>query len=217
MRALDAMRATTPCDRVLEPVTGAHEAGSLHPLLAHRRSLRALGGDRVPDAVLTRLIEAARWAPSSRNEQPWRFVVVRREDSSAHAAAADVLTHRNRLWAPQAPLLMLGLARLTLGDGKPNLHAHNDLGQAVAHLTVQAMAEGLAVHQMGGFDRVGAREVFGVPENCEPMVMLAVGYPGEAADLPEELRAQETAPRARRPLGEIAFEGRFGVPLKPAT
>ena len=104
---------------------------------------------------------------------------------------------------------------MTRPDGKPHPYAPYDLGLAVSQMVLQATAEGLAIHQMAGFDRVRARDVFAAPETWEPVVMIALGYPGPADDLPDDLRARETATRTRRPLAETAFEGRFGNPMGP--
>lgn len=198
-----------------ETVTGAAESAPIHPLLARRRSPRALGGERIADAVVGRMLEAARWAPSSMNAQPWSFVVLHRDDP-AHAPVADLLLNRNRLWAPRAPLLVVALARTRRPDGAPYPAALYDLGLAVAQFVTQGTAEGLAAHQMGGFDKSRAREVLGLPEEWEPVVMIAIGRAGGALDLPEELRAGETAPRTRKPLAEMAFSGRFGRAMEPA-
>lgn len=201
----------------LEPVTQTQEEVALHPLLARRRSPRALGGAPLPEVTVTRLLEAARWAPSSANKQPWSFIVVRREDALAHAPAADLLVSRNRLWAPNAPLLIVALAQTRNADGGANPIALYDLGLAVGQLVVQATAEGLAAHQMGGFDKVRAREVLAIPDGWEPVVMIAIGEAVSPEDVHEELRAAETALRSRRPLEEFAFEGRFGQPRVRAS
>ncbi len=183
----------------------------IHPLLAERWSPRAFADQPIPADVLGSLLEAARWAPSSRNEQPWRFVVVRREDEAAHARMVEVLSGNNRLWAGRAPLLIVGIAKKTVSQsGAPNSHAWYDLGQAVAHLSVQASAAGLHVHQMGGFDRTKAQVVLEIPDDFDPVVTIAVGYLGDLADLPEQLQARETAARSRRPLQESVFDGKWG-------
>lgn len=179
------------------------------PLLAHRRSLRAFDPTPVEEPVLARLLEAARWAPSSRNAQPWHFVVIRRGDVEAHVKAVSVLTGRNSEWAPAAPLLLLALARVTDEKGRSNRHAPYDLGQAVAQLVVQASAEGLQCHQMGGFDAERARELFEVPDSFDLLTFVAVGHAGDASALPDELRALESAPRRRRGLAGISSSGRY--------
>jgi nitroreductase len=183
----------------------------IRPLLAERWSPRAFSDRPIHADVLGSLLEAARWSPSSSNEQPWRFVLIHREDEAAHSRMVETLSGNNRLWAPRAPLLMVGVASmLRSSSGRPNAHAWYDLGQSVAHLSVQATAAGLYLHQMGGFDREVARVVLEIPENYEPVVVIAVGYMGDVADLPEELQARERNPRSRRPLQESVFNGKWG-------
>lgn len=183
----------------------------IHPLLAERWSPRAFSERPIPAEVLGSLLEAARWAPSSSNEQPWRFILIHREDEEAHRRMTETLTGNNRIWAPRAPLLIVGVAAmLRASSGRPNAHAWYDLGQSIAHLSVQATAAGLHVHQMGGFDREKARVALEIPENYEPVVAFAVGYLGDVADLPEELQAREANPRSRRPLQESVFNGKWG-------
>ena len=196
------------------PVVRAPGGPSLHPLIANRRSPRSLGGDAIAPAVLERMLEAARWAPSSSNSQPWAFIVTHRDDEGPHAALADLLMGGNRVWAPQAPLLLVSMAQVTGADGKPRASAMYDLGLAVSQLVLQASAEGLMVHQMGGFDRERARDVLAIPEGWEPLAVIAIGVLGPPEALPDAMRAGETAPRMRKPLAEIAFNGRFGVPLR---
>ena len=200
------------CLPPLEPVVQAEEAVALHPLLARRRSSRALGGEPLPESTVTRLLEAARWAPSSGNRQPWSFIVVPREDTVGHTRVTELLTGRNGWWAPKAPLLVLALARTRNPDGSAHPIALYDLGLAVGQLVVQASAQGLATHQMGGFDKARAREALEIPEGWEPVVLIAIGHAGPPGGVHEMLRATETARRSRRPLEEIAFDGRFGRP-----
>jgi len=176
---------------------------ALHPLLAHRWSPRGFDAQHVlSDADLHTLLEAARWAPSSGNSQPWRFVVSRRGDA-VHFRLVKHLVPGNQLWAPAASALLLAAAATVRDDGKPQIHAWYDTGQAVADLSVQAGALGLAVHQMGGFDRDGVRAEFALPAHVEPIAMVAVGRYDPEAALPEPLWTRERAPRERRPLQEI--------------
>lgn len=204
--------ATHNSDYSLVPVVRAEGGPSLTPLIATRRSPRALGGAAIAPAVVERLLQAARWASSSMNAQPWSFIVVRREDAATHAQAVGVLMPGNVLWASKAPLMIVAVARVSV-EGKTSHTALYDLGLAVSQLVTQATSEGLAAHQMGGFDRAKAREVFALPEGWEPVVMIAIGEVGSPENLPDSLRAGETAPRTRKPLAEIAFGGRFGVAL----
>lgn len=184
-------------------------------LLAKRRSPYALLPRRVEPEKLRALLEAARWAPSSFNEQPWNFVVATRDEPEEHNRLVSVLVEANRKWAKHVPVLVLAVARILSSRGsEPNRHAVYDLGQAVANLTVQATALGLVVHQMAGFDVSRARELVGVPKGYEPMTVIALGYPGDPDSLPENLRQRQSAPRIRKPLGEFVFSGIWGEPFR---
>ncbi len=177
-----------------------------HDLLSARWSPREFANRDIDDDTLRSLLEAARWAPSCFNEQPWRFVVGRRQDGDTHARLATVLVDRNREWAQHAPLLVLSAASMTFArNGKPNRHAFHDVGLAVATMTVQATSMGLAVHQMAGFDRDAARTAFAIPDDVEPVAMIAIGYYADAATRPDS--------RARRPLVDTAFAGTWGDPV----
>jgi nitroreductase len=188
---------------------------SLHPVLAERRSPRAFLPDPVAPEDVEALLEAARWAPSANNLQPWRLVVTHR-GTPAFDALAATLSGTNRRWAPSAPLLVLAAAASHRDDGRPVRTAAYDLGQAVAHLTFEATARGLAVHQMAGFDGEAAAQAVGLPGGVEPWTVVAIGRPGPPELLEEDLRARETAPRERRPLREVASDGRFGRPFGAA-
>jgi nitroreductase len=188
-------------------------------VIRKRWSPRAFDPARdVPRSELLRLFEAARWAPSSLNEQPWRFVMASRTTSpSAFDAMFGTLTERNRGWAHAAPVLTLVAVHRTIEqfDGMENIHAWYDAGQAVAFLTLQATAQGLSLRQMEGFDRDRAREVCAVPEPFEPAVMIAIGYVGSPDALSvEKHRAAEQQPRARRPISDFVFEGIWGCRLR---
>lgn len=178
-------------------------------LIRERWSPRAFDAARpVTAGDLWRLFEAARWAPSSRNEQPWRFVVADQEQSpEAYGALLGAITPGNRAWAHAAPVLVLVAVRLTVEQtGEANRHAYYDAGQAVALLTIQAQSQGLAIRQMEGFDHLKARAVCGVPDAFEPAVVMAIGYPGAPESLASDKhRASETTPRRRRPATEFVF------------
>ncbi len=185
----------------------------IHGLLARRWSPRALDPSRPLEAekVLS-LLEAARWAPSSGNEQPWRFLVFDSRDPESLEAARSCLAEGNA-WAKKAPVLLLSVAsELISRNGKPNLLARHDVGLATENLLLQATEMGLAIHPMAGFDAGRARELFRIPEGCAPLAMIAVAYPGDPADLSEETRKRETAPRTRRPVAAWAFRGAWDVP-----
>jgi nitroreductase len=185
----------------------------IHELLASRRSPRAYSERAVEPEKLLSVFEAARWSPSSANEQPWRFFVATKDDTRTFSALASSLKPGNRHWAERAPVLVLALAQTTYSkNGSPNHHALYDLGQSVAFLTVEATARGLSVHQMGGFDRENVRESLSIPAGFEPVVMFALGYAADPAILPEELQKREQAPRSRKSLNELVFTEAWGTP-----
>ena len=175
----------------------------VHPLLAERWSPRGFDqAHEIADGGLAALLEAARWAPSAQNSQPWRFLVTRRGDE-AHGLLFAALAPGNRAWAGAASALVLVAARTVGDDGRPQPWALYDTGQAVAALVTQAQADGLAVHQMGGFDTAAVRAGFGLGDDLTPVVVVAIGRADHTARLPEPLAARETAPRTRRPLGDL--------------
>ncbi|MDQ1675602.1 MAG: hypothetical protein QOC93_746 [Actinomycetota bacterium] len=183
---------------------------SLSPLLASRRSPWSFDTDaEVGDRALAAVLEAARWSASSGNTQPWRFLVGRRGDA-VFEKIYGTLRPRNRTWAGGAGVLLLTV--YDLGGDRPLRHAQYDVGQAVAHLSIQAGHEGLVVHQMAGFDPDAAREAFGIPAGFVPCTVVALGHLGDPGSLPEDLAARQARPRTRRPLAETAFT-EWGVPL----
>jgi nitroreductase len=186
----------------------------IEDLIARRWSPRAFDERPVEPGVLKSLFEAARWAPSSNNEQPWRFVVTSRQDTPReHDRLLACLTERNRIWAFRAPILMLSVASLNFeDDGKPNRHAYHDTGMAVGNLLLQATALGLQVHQMAGFDVPKSRETCLIPAGFDPVAMIALGYPGDLAVLPDYLRERELKPRERQPITEFVFTTSWGHP-----
>jgi nitroreductase len=185
----------------------------IHELLKRRWSPRAFSAQPVEPEKLRSLLEAARWAASCFNEQPWNFIVAAKEDEEVYGRLLGCLVEANALWAGHAPVLMISVARLNFKrNDKSNRHAFHDTGQAAAHLALQATALGLALHQMAGFDVSKAREQFSIPEGFEPVAAIAVGYPGDLEELPEELRAKEFASRTRKPLEAFVFGGDWGEP-----
>ncbi|WDZ83266.1 nitroreductase family protein [Micromonospora cathayae] len=181
----------------------ADTAHPLHPLLAERWSPRSFDPEHGLDhADLTPLLEAARWAPSANNSQPWRFLVTRR-GTDDFVRLYDTLSAGNQVWAGAASALLLVAAETVDGDGRARSHALYDTGQAVAHLVVQAQAHGLVTHQMGGFDAGAVRAAFDLPDQVTPVVVLAVGQVAAADRLPAPLAAREEAPRSRLPLDSL--------------
>jgi nitroreductase len=194
---------------------------TLHPLLRERRSSRVFDRAHVLDEeALAVLLEAARWAPSAGNSQPWAFVVARRGEA-AHDRMVDLLSRGTASWAPAASALVLTLHR-TGHDDDPGMtysdYAAYDLGQAVASLTVQAQALGLNVHQFAGFDHAGMGLEFAVPDSWTVTTILAIGKHPEQLDddaLAPGLAAREHQPRERKQLAEFVFGERYGVPRWP--
>jgi len=190
----------------------------IHDLLRRRWSPRAFSDRRVEPDKLRSLWEAARWSPSSYNEQPWSFIVATKEDEAEYARLLSCLVEGNIEWAQHAPVLMVSVARLSFEeDGKPNRHAFHDVGQAVANLIVQATALGLVVHQMAGIFPDKIRKLYGIPEGYEAVAGIALGYPGAPEILPERLRQRELAPRSRKPIQDFVFSGRWGRPSPIVT
>ena len=194
----------------------AKTAAPVHDLVARRWSGRAFDRTRpVSREQLTSLLEAARWAPSCYNDQPWRYIVFdRARDESAWKKGFACLGDWNQKWAGSAPILLLSIADSSFQrTGKPNRWGPHDTGAASALLCIQATALGLMAHQMGGFDPRKAHDTFDIPERYTCMAMIAVGYPASPDILAdEEMRAQEHAERERRGLGECFFDGDWGRP-----
>lgn len=187
----------------------AEAATPVHPLVAERWSPRAFDPAALDDDAVRSMLEAARWAPSAMNHQPWRFVVGRHGDV-AHKILAESLVEANRVWAGHAPLLLLAVARSHEEDDRPRPTGSYELGLAVAQLVLQAEALGLHAHQMGGFDHGRVAADLGVPRRWQPVVTIAVGRAADPQSLPEPLRSRELAPRARLPLTDLAFGETWG-------
>ncbi|RZT62617.1 nitroreductase family protein [Leucobacter luti] len=181
----------------------AHTSAPVLDTLAERWSPRAFdAAHTLPENALRGVFEAARWAPSANNSQPWRFIVARR-GSESFTTIEDTLAGFNRAWAGSAAALVVNLAEVTTEAGDPQPWAEYDLGQAVAHLSVQAHAEGLYVHQMGGFDREAISAAFSVDPRFRPVSVMVIGALGSADQLPEPLREREVAPRTRFDLESL--------------
>jgi nitroreductase len=176
------------------------------PIFHERWSPRAFDHRDVSPADLAKVFEAARWAASSGNSQPWRFLVGTR-NSETHNKIYEALVEFNKEWAGRAPVLILGTAlAVSPNSGKPNGYALYDLGAASANLTLQAASQGLATHQMAGFSHDTARKLLEIPENYALGSVIALGYQAEPASLSnDKLHEREVAPRERKPLSEIAF------------
>ncbi|MCU1482608.1 MAG: nitroreductase [Subtercola sp.] len=200
MTLTDATPATnpSPTDRL------ADTSVPILDVLTERWSPRSFDvTSDIDEATLTAALEAARWSPSAANTQPWKFIVARRGTATFDLINANLMGF-NQAWTPNASVLIVAIAEVIDEDGKPRRWAQYDLGQAMAHLSVQAHADGLHVHQMGGIDVEGLRETFGLGERWEPMTVTALGIVASADALPDEKsRERELAPRSRKSLDEI--------------
>ncbi len=178
----------------------------IHELIIKRRSPLPFSQKAVEKEKILKLFEAARWAPSSRNEQPWRFIYSTRDDNIAFNRMFECLAEGNKIWAKNVPLLILSIAKtVSKYNSKPNIYAHHDTGMAVGNMLVQATYMGLVVHQMGGYNREKVRISLNIPGEYDPVAMIAVGYLGNITVLPEELQKRENAVRTRMPLDEIIY------------
>ena len=188
----------------------------IHDLMARRWSPRAYDVKRpVTREQLVTILEAGRWAPSCNGDEPWRYLVWdRARDAEGWQKAFDCLTESNRKWVKNVPVLMLSCAGSAFGaTGKPNRWTQHDTGACSVSMALQAVALGLIIHQMGGFDIEKARAAFSIPAEYTPMAMIAVGYQAEPDILDEETKAKELRPRARKPLGERFFERGWSNPV----
>lgn len=183
----------------------------VHQLIRERWSPRAFADKPISPEVLRSLFEAARWAPSSNNEQPWAYIAATKDDKASFEKVLGTLVEFNAGWAKNAPVLAIAVARLAFAkNNAPNRMAQYDTGAATALLSVEATAHGLAVHQMAGFDPQKARQTFAIPAEWEAVAALAIGYPGNPDTLPQPLKDRELAPRTRKPISEFVMTGSWG-------
>lgn len=184
----------------------------VHDLIARRWSPYSFSDRLVSAADLCSLFEAARWASSSYNEQPWSYIVATRDNPDDFARLLSCLVEANQAWAKAAPVLALGCTSLSFKmNGKPNAAAVHDLGLAASNLCLEATARGLVVHQMIGILPDQAREWFRMPVGVQPLTGLAIGYAAVLDTLPEKLKERDLARRTRKPLAEFVFGGAWGV------
>ena len=197
----------------MNPAKTATPDHSIHPLVASRWSPYAFADKPVAKSDLQSLFEAARWAASSYNEQPWRYILATKDDPAEFNRLLACLVEGNQAWAKNAPVLAIGCTSLNFAlNGKPNAAAIHDLGIASATLTFEATARGLHVHQMIGILPDQARSTYSIPNDVQPLTALAIGYAAAADALPEKLRARDLSPRTRKPLREFVFSGTWSNP-----
>jgi nitroreductase len=195
----------------------ANRANTDHPvseIIAKRWSARAFSTRPVEFSQLLSILEAARWAPSSRNEQPWRYIVFTSDNPEILKKAQSVLKDIND-YAKRAPVLICAITKKTYSDnGNPNRLYFHDLGAANENMFLEAFNQGLIMHEMGGFDVQKAREIFSVPDDYEVGIMIAIGYQDTYRVLPDRLRHKAFTPRVRKPLSEIIFIEKIGNGIK---
>lgn len=187
----------------------------IHKLIKKRWSPRAFADKLVDRELLRQLFDAARWAPSSYNEQPWRFIVATKDQPEEYERLLKVLGEFNKQWAVTAPVLMLTLTKDHFDKNKrSNKHAAHDLGQAVSYMTLEATRHDIYLHQMAGILPDKANKLFNIPEYYTPMTMIALGYLGDMEVLPEDLQAKEKGQRRRLNIDEIVFRGAWDEPKR---
>jgi len=173
----------------------------------------AFSDQMVEKNKLQSLLEAARWAPSSFNEQPWSFIVATKEDPEEYQRILECLFEGNQAWAKNAPALIITVAKLNFDhNGKPNRHAFHDVGLSAGTLLTEATAQGLFVHQMAGFSFKKTRETFQIPDTHKPVTAIAIGYLGDPDTLPENIRKREISIRRRKSLEKFVFSGSWNQP-----
>lgn len=185
----------------------------IHPIIRQRWSPRSFKSTPIEKERIRRLLEAARWAPSSFNEQPWRFMVGFKGDSTWQKIY-DTMVEFNQKWAGNAPVLIMAIGNKTSSKGTTNPVYQYDVGQAMAYLTFQATEEGLATHQMGGFSKEKAAELFRLPEDHKPIALMAIGLQDKPEALSPDFEKMEKSPRVRKPLEDLAFVEEFGKALQ---
>jgi len=182
----------------------------IHELISRRKSTVLFSSEMPGKEIIQRLFEAAQWAPSSLNQQPWRFIYALKGDYQ-YDGLLSCLSEKNQEWAKNAPILLLTIAQV-ISDYKDrkNIYAWHDTGMAYANLVLQATSERLSVHPMGGFDREKTKLITAIPERFEPVAFAALGYKSESNDFSSELLERESSNRIRKPINEILFLGKFG-------
>jgi len=178
----------------------------IHELIKNRWSPYKFSDRSVPREELLSLLEAARWAPSSYNEQPWRFIIAPREQTQEFKKLLSCLVQANQEWAKNASVLVLGITHLTFDrTGKENKAAIHDLGAAVSHLSFEATTRGISVHQMIGIEPQKARQVYTIPEDYEVLIAFAIGYPDLSETAIDDLAIRDRTPRVRKTIAEFVF------------
>jgi nitroreductase len=211
---MDQNRSSNELEKEEIVVNRANTDHPVSEIIAKRWSARAFSTRPVEFSKLLSILEAARWAPSSRNEQPWRYIVFTSDNPEMLKKAQSVLKEIND-YAKRAPILICAITKKTYSEnGNPNRLYFHDLGAANENMFLEAFNQGLIMHEMGGFDVQKARDIFIVPEDYELGIMIAIGYQDAYHVLPERLRHKAFTPRVRKPLSEIVFMEEMGNGIK---
>ena len=182
----------------------------IEEVLRQRWSPIAFSDQAVEPEKLRSVLEGARWAASSYNEQPWSYIVATQDNPDEFSRLLECLAEGNQVWAKNASVLMLSVAKLTFTfNGAENRHAFHDVGAASANLAIEAAAQGLFIHQMAGFDVTRAKETYGIPDGYDPVAAIALGYLGDPQILSESMQQRQSAPRTRKPLDQFVFTGHW--------
>ncbi len=215
-KVFDALQADSdPLEAAsMPPEKRPSTAYPVHDLIKRRWSPVGFDRDRgIERATLLSILEAGRWAASSFNRQPWRFIVAPRENAAEFQKILSVLREGNQVWAQHAAVLMIAVVQQYQAPNTVNRHAGHDLGQAVAQITLQALDQDIYVHQMAGFFPDKAREIYAIPEEFEPYTAIAMGYrASEIGHLPDTYRQREAGQRERQPLSEMVYSGDWQQP-----
>lgn len=179
----------------------------VNELIRKRWSARSFSNKPIQQEILNQLSEAASWAPSSMNFQPWKYIYAHRSDKEHFHKMASCLTAGNDLWAPHAAVLILSLAQTKFDNGHPNTAALHDVGGSNALLMIEAVANNIYGHLMGGFDYAKTIKEFNLPSDLQPVVFIALGYLDDPHKLAEPFKTREVTARHRKSLGEFVFEG----------
>ncbi|GBF79778.1 nitroreductase family protein [Aphanothece sacrum] len=183
----------------------------IHDLIKYRWSPVAFDSRLVEPEKIGSLLEAARWAASCYNEQPWRFIIATKDQVKNYEKLLSCIVEANQVWAKNASILLISVAKLNFShNDKPNRHAFHDVGLAMGNLTLQAQSLGLCVHQMGGFLVEKTQEIYHIPQGFAPVAAIAIGYPGNINDLDPELQQRQNSPRNRQPLDDLVFKNDWG-------
>ncbi|MFO8236532.1 MAG: nitroreductase family protein [Bacteroidales bacterium] len=186
------------------------KADLVYEVIQKRYSPVIFSDQQIGDDVLFRLFEAARWAPSSFNDQPWNFIYGRKGQDSVYKALFETLMDDNKRKARHAPVLVLSVANMiSPTTHKENPYAFHDVGMAMGNLLLQATALDVYVHQMGGYYKKKAREILNIPRTHKPVAMMAMGYKGVFEKFPEDLQQKEQKPRTRREIKDFVFNKAF--------